>query len=137
MLTIDATLRAQLEKIVEDMAFVGEPQIAVDVLLEKLYCNQLLLLEICICAAIRLPDGKLFRGNRHFHCIKDAVEWYEYTHGVGTWDSSLCDDQGFITSRGRYVDREEGYKLQIAAGIASVAEGGYRGEVLYSEDLYL
>jgi hypothetical protein len=44
-------------------------------------------------------------------------------------------DQGFITSRNRYVDREEGLRLQLAAGIESVAPGGYRGQ-LFSEDLY-
>lgn len=35
--------------------------------------------------------------------------------------------QGFITSKNRFVDRYEGYKLQIEAGIPS-AFGGYRGK---------
>jgi hypothetical protein len=44
--------------------------------------------------------------------------------------------QGFITSRNRFVTREEGYALQVAAGIPSAAAGGYRGKRLFSEDLY-
>jgi hypothetical protein len=43
--------------------------------------------------------------------------------------------QGFVTSRNRFVTREEGMKLQITAGIPSVG-GGYRGNRLFSEDLY-
>ena len=95
--------------------------------------------EIVICSAIRLPNGKIFRGHRHGDCIRTAVEFVEWNGGVDPgehhWDASMCRDQGFITSRNRYVDRDEGLKLQLAAGIESVAEGGYRHQ-LYSEDLY-
>ena len=41
-----------------------------------------------------------------------------------------------VTSRNRFVSRKEGRQLQDAAGIPSAAEGGYRGDSLYSEDLY-
>lgn len=87
--------------------------------------------EVCICAAIRLlePDGRIFRGHRHGDAIRKAAE-------LPNVPSPLQAEQGFITSRGRFVGREEGYRLQIAAGVASAAEGGYRGEQLYSEDLY-
>ncbi len=50
--------------------------------------------------------------------------------------------QGFITSKNRFVDRAEGYAIQIAAGIPSAnkelgAENGYcQIGQLYSEDLY-
>lgn len=45
--------------------------------------------------------------------------------------------QGFLTSKGRFVNREEGCALQIAAGIASVdKELPYHNGELYSEDLY-
>ncbi|MGE3278053.1 MAG: hypothetical protein AB7O67_23320 [Vicinamibacterales bacterium] len=46
------------------------------------------------------------------------------------------DAQGFVTSRGRYVTRSEGRQLQEAAGIGSVSPSGYRGDLLFSEDLY-
>jgi hypothetical protein len=48
----------------------------------------------------------------------------------------MSRDQGFITSRNRFVSRSEAMKLQLDAGIPSVVKGGYRGTVLYSEDLY-
>jgi hypothetical protein len=36
---------------------------------------------------------------------------------------------------GRFVDRKEGYRIQIAAAILS-ADGRYRSDDLSSEDLY-
>lgn len=45
-------------------------------------------------------------------------------------------EQGFVTSKGRYVSRKEGRLIQDSLGIESVAEGEYRGNELYSEDLY-
>jgi hypothetical protein len=104
--------------------------------------------ETVICAAIRLPDGRIFRGHRHGDCIRTAREAVNWNGGVDPWREgdwigrheywhpSMCEDQGFITSRNRYVDRQEGMRLQLAAGIESVAKGGYRGETLFSEDLY-
>jgi hypothetical protein len=103
--------------------------------------------EVVICAAIRLPDGRIFRGHRHGDCIRTArdsvncnggVDPWREGDGVGRheyWTPDMCGDQGFITSANRYVDRKEGMRLQLAAGIESVAKGGYRGQ-LYSEDLY-
>lgn len=94
--------------------------------------------EFVICAAIRLPDGTIFRGHRHTDCIKTAKEYVNWNKGDPGeyWVSNMAQDQGFITSYNRYVSRKEGYLLQKAAGIDSVAEGGYRGETLFSEDLY-
>lgn len=84
--------------------------------------------EICICAAIKcVREGRVVRGHRHNHCIRTAVEMMV--------DPTLAV-QGFITSRNRFVDREEGLLLQVAAGIVSKDCVGYRGNVLFSEDLY-
>lgn len=90
--------------------------------------------EVCICAAVRSPEGRIIRGNRHHDCLRAASE-------IAKADASLSSawpryEQGFVTSRNRYVDRAEGYRLQVAAGIESQAPGGYRGEQLFSEDLY-
>jgi hypothetical protein len=90
-------------------------------------------LEIVICAAIRMPDGYIVRGHRHCHCIATAYDIPRYRE---SWECPHGDDQGFVTSLERYVTREEGYALQRAAGRNSVAPGGYRGETLFSEDLY-
>ena len=96
-------------------------------------------IEVCICAAIRLPCGYVVRGHRHSDCIRTAAERTDWRHELGIepapWGPGMAEDQGFVTSRGRYVDRTEGLRLQVDAGIASIAEGGYRC-VLFSEDLY-
>jgi len=92
--------------------------------------------EVCICAAVKSEDGRIFRGHRHSDCF-NAMRLREVK------PSSKPCAQGFITSKNRYVDRPEGYALQISAGIKSVctegnlAPNGYwaNGE-LYSEDLY-
>lgn len=83
--------------------------------------------EICICAAIKANSGKIIRGQRHHDCIKAMVQ-----RSISVIDSV----QGFITSRNRFVSREDGRRLQDAAGIKSIAPGGYRGAKLYSEDIY-
>jgi hypothetical protein len=85
--------------------------------------------EICICAAVKSSDGKIFRGHRHGDCMRE-IDSRNLTI------SSDPNDQGFITSRNRFVGRSEGRKLQDAAGIKSADPGGYRGDTLFSEDLY-
>lgn len=48
-------------------------------------------------------------------------------------------DQGFLTSAGRYVDREEALKIATAAGQLNGLRdqpGSYRGKELFSEDLW-
>lgn len=96
--------------------------------------------EIIICAAIRLPDGRVFRGHRHGDAMRtahDVVIWNQGTDpGEHHWHSSFGVDQGFMTSRNRYVGCEEALELQLAAYKASAAPGGYRPPALYSEDLY-
>lgn len=83
--------------------------------------------EICICAAIKTEDGKVVRGHRHGDCFI-----YMDSHKLKILNSI----QGFITSKNRFVDREEGRKLQDLAGIKSADQDGYRGNTLFSEDLY-
>ena len=89
--------------------------------------------EICICAAIRLPSGRIVRGHRHPHCLEAAGGMsYKDT----TAEQIRLAEQGFVTSRNRFVDRVEGRRLQEAAGVPSAALGGYRLDMLFSEDLY-
>lgn len=91
-------------------------------------------MEIVICAAVRAKDGLIIRGHRHATALAkpfglQGIPGYEDERPYG-------DDQGFITSENRYVNREEGLRIQRAAGIESHDPGGYRGGELYSEDLY-
>lgn len=85
--------------------------------------------EIVICAAMITLDGTIIRGHRHHNCRDTAI-------GMGLKVNSHPDNQGFITSKNRFVNRHTAYCLQIGNKIESVAPGGYRGQELYSEDLY-
>lgn len=86
--------------------------------------------EIVICAAIKTKDGTIIRGHRHADCVYTAMRMrFDKT------DLSYAD-QGFITSKNRYVTREEGRKIQDAAGIPSASPEGYMPGTLFSEDLY-
>lgn len=52
------------------------------------------------------------------------------------FELQIFENEGFITSKNRYVSREEGKKLQEKAGIKSADKNGYRHKTLFSEDLY-
>ena len=83
--------------------------------------------EICICAAILCEDGQIIRGHRHADCL----------HNMYHREVKLKEkEQGFITSHNRFVGRQEGRMLQDEAGIPSADPEGYRGGLLFSEDLY-
>jgi len=88
--------------------------------------------EICICAAIRLPNGEVWRGHRHDSAIRTAVAAPDIKP-----DDISSAEQGFITSRNRFVGREEGARLQRAAGIVSAHTMQPVSDLLFSEDLYL
>lgn len=85
--------------------------------------------EICICAAVLTTDGSIIRGHRHGDCFHTITR-------IGKGINATYAAQGFMTSKNRFVGREEGRKLQDAAGIKSADKEGYRGHTLFSEDLY-
>lgn len=89
--------------------------------------------EIVICAAVRMNDGYIVHGHRHSDAIQTARQIPKYKDSYG-WGQN----QGFVTSMNRYVDRIEGARIQKAAGIASKMpeDGAYLHGELYSEDLY-
>lgn len=84
--------------------------------------------EIVICSAVKSTDGRIFRGHRHADCIQ-AIKFRNLDYDPSS--------QGFITSLNRFVDRKEGCRIQIEAGIKSVCDQEpYLNGELYSEDLY-
>ena len=83
--------------------------------------------ETCTCAALRCVNGTIIKGDRHGDCFRAALEIDEDARNA---------EQGFLTTLGRFVDRREGQRIQKAAGIASADPEGYRGDELFSEDLY-
>lgn len=93
-------------------------------------------LEICICAAIQLPTGEIFRGHRHSDAIRTALDIPLIAAAKsGNYISEAV--QGFITSRNRFVTREEAVELQRVARIPSADSGKLPERMLFSEDLYL
>lgn len=90
--------------------------------------------EIIICAAVRAEDGHIHRGHRHGDAMwaMQRMPAYEDERPHG-------DDQGFITSKNRYVNCEEGMRIFKESGAVSADEENHpianRYE-LYSEDLY-
>ena len=77
------------------------------------------------CSAIKQPDGKVWTGKRHQHCIATIVQ--------ATGVKPVTGEQGFVTMSGRFVSREEARDIAIAAG--QVASTVHRTQ-LFSEDLY-
>ena len=80
--------------------------------------------EIVICAAIQDSNNRIFIGHRHH----DAI------HAMSTRPGNAqVVEQGFITSKNRFVGRKEAMEIQINAGLQPESE---RGIDLFSEDLY-
>ncbi len=90
--------------------------------------------EIIICAAIRMNDGYIIRGHRHNDALRTAAGIPRYKGDSHAWG----ENQGFVTSKNRYVDRLEAARIQKAAGIKSKMPEGqeYLHGECYSEDLY-
>jgi hypothetical protein len=90
--------------------------------------------EIVICSAVKVED-KIWRGHRHNHALQAMRD--ELSQKITDKElRSINEDQGFITSKNRFVSREEALELQKAAGIKSADKNGYRFNILFSEDVY-
>ena len=95
--------------------------------------------EVCISAAIKYKD-KIWRGHRHLDCMTAMKRELEHCM---TRDeivkSGMTNQQGFITNYNRYVTREQALVLHKDADIpsAAISHGDdYRGNIMFSEDLY-
>jgi hypothetical protein len=91
--------------------------------------------EKIICAAIQVVDtGKVFYGHRHNHC-RDAM------NGELSWTMNrqemytVKSIQGFVTTEGRFVGREEALVIALANNQV-LDKKEIRGDRLHSEDLY-
>ena len=87
--------------------------------------------ERIICAAIHNPDEKDIAGKPLIYC--------GLRHANILWQSKLVSrnphHQGFLTSKGRFVDRKEGLKIALENNqVIDISQ--IRGDNLYSEDLY-
>jgi len=109
--------------------------------------------EICICAALQMPDGYIVRGHRHDNCFYTALNLRTYAQRHGrlihvqdleprySSEQIRAAEQGFVTSTGRFVGRKEGMALMQATQQSSARTGvpfaeRAAGDLLFSEDLY-
>ena len=78
----------------------------------------------------RNPNGLdlIVAGRRHHNCLA-AI----HAAGLG----KLGWEQGFMTTKGRFVSRQVALDLQLWAGVVSASLDGYMKVIgLFSEDLY-
>lgn len=76
-------------------------------------------------AAVKSECGKVVTGKSHADCFHKGILDLQLEM------SQREEDQGFVTSTGRYVSREEAQKIAIAAGQVAPTLGN-----LYSEELW-
>lgn len=92
--------------------------------------------EAVVCSGISW-NGRVWRGHRHGDCMQAMSEELSYTMTRKQMGEQECfHEQGFVTSRNRYVTREEALAMHQALGIPSADKDGYRNKIMFSEDLY-
>ncbi len=64
---------------------------------------------------------------RHGHCMYHPFVMHQWGGNI------LPDEQGFLTSAGRFVDRKEAAQIAVTAGQIEAPQWGCR---LFSEDLW-
>lgn len=89
-----------------------------------------------VCAAIRLKNGLIICGARHFDPIMVSV--LESLYG-DYWDKELSEvdgsEQGFIDQRRNFLTRDEAWKMADSNGQIRYRCGGDK-DTLFSENLY-
>ena len=80
-------------------------------------------IECVVCAAVRASNGKIVTGRRHIDAIRALQEMLGYEN-----EEPSGDNQGFVTSTNRFVNRAEAYRLHFP----DFSEPGE----LHSDDLY-
>lgn len=87
--------------------------------------------ELIVAAAVRTPFGNITRERPARH----GDLWALLPRGLKPDDPDVC--HGFMTSRGRFVDRQQAARLVVETGQGSPRT--YEGYVpaLFSEDMWL
>lgn len=99
--------------------------------------------EYILCAAVkRIKRRESSLGNPYHEGTNDILDielGYRHHDIYQRFPNELDISpkaQGFYTSKGRFVDREEGYKIALAAGQLSDDRASDSIKWLCSEDLY-
>jgi hypothetical protein len=91
--------------------------------------------ERIICAAVRFKD-QVWMGHRHTHAMEAMRDQLSYTmNRKEMHEQGVGRDQGFVTSKGRYVGREEAWDIAVKAGQLNNRKSKTVG-YLYSEDVW-
>lgn len=85
-----------------------------------------------VCAALRLNDGTVICGARHFDSVMTKIMGALNWAGTTKWRAA---EQGFIDQRGVFLTREQAYDLAAAAG-QIIRVSGDENCRLFSENLY-
>lgn len=75
-----------------------------------------------------INKGIVFSGYGHAQCLHQMVAM------TGKRQHEVKEVQGFLTSKNRFVDREEGAEIALKSG--QIKELKYHNTRLFSEDLY-
>jgi hypothetical protein len=86
-------------------------------------------MTVIIASAIKLPDGKIFVGQRHSDAGCVAMK-------VLNLGGGFYYDSGFLTSDLQFLTRKEAYKLAKKNGQFKRGDTGFHDRELYSEDLW-
>ena len=90
-----------------------------------------------VSAAIRATDGTVLIGIRHYS--RDMHDQIAARFDGEKFKHRHDEDQGFVDQHGRYLTREQAYKVAEAAGQIAYPDAcgkGLAGPKLYSEGLY-
>lgn len=81
-----------------------------------------------ICAAVKFGEV-VVRGHRHSDCIHTA-------NRMGLDTKHWSPDEGFITSKNKFVGRKEARDIHVASSQVPFRKIYHSDTELYSEDLY-
>ena len=65
-------------------------------------------IEFVVSAAVRASNGKVVTGHRHIDAIRELQEMLGYEN-----EQPHGENQGFVTSTNRFVNRAEAYRLHF------------------------
>lgn len=83
-----------------------------------------------VCAAVKMADGIIFTGIRHFSCDMRLMITLAY------YDNKMAaSEQGFVDQWGNFLTRQEAFHIALRNGQYRPYEP-YNFGTLYSEDLY-
>ena len=84
---------------------------------------------------VNITEGAVFCGYRHCHCMYTMVAVTGIRSVEGGENSVGYYEQGFLTSKNRFVGREEALVIALREDqVLDIKE--VRGDRLHSEDLY-